>query len=157
MDHRSWLRTRRSSLRVVAALLLFGATLGACGPSISEFNARAYEQATALKVESLHLMEKATEPYADHASAVETHRRNLEKAYEFARGRPNNQISARQWEILIDPKRDLLGGFLRDWKTNSSFSETFVREKKAQIEEAYDTIIELESGKRNPEDVGTSP
>lgn len=144
------LRSRRFFL---ATLLLVGLSLTACGPTISEFSARAYEQTTSLKVESLTLMEKATEPYADHASAVESLRTELRKAREFAEGRPNNQISARQWQILIDPDRDLLGGFLRDWKTQSSFSEAFVTEKKKQIAKAFDTIIELESGKRAPGEV----
>ncbi|MCS3697251.1 hypothetical protein GGP73_001946 [Salinibacter ruber] len=89
-------------------LLLLAAT--ACGPTISEFNARAYEQATSLKVEALALMDKATAPYAEHADAVQHLKTELEKAYEFAKGRPENEISARQWRILIDPDRDLLGG-----------------------------------------------
>ena len=137
-------------------LLLVGLSLPACGPTISEFSARAYEHTTSLKVESLALMENATEPYATHASAVQSLRTELRKAREFAEGRPNNQISAQQWQILIDPERDLLGGFLRDWKKQSSFSEAFVREKKKQIAQAFDTIIELESGKRAPDEVPTA-
>lgn len=139
-----------------AALLVIAATtLGACSPTISEFNARAYEQATSLKVESLALMERGTEPYTEHVSAVDELRTELRKAHEFAQGRPNNEISARQWEILIDPDRDLLGGFLRDWEEQSSFSEVFVEEKKTQIARAFDTIIELESGKKSPDEVQT--
>lgn len=141
------------SLQLVVAVLLLAAALDGCSPSISQFNARAYEQATALKVESLTLMEKATEPYAEHTSAVDALQQELEKAYEFARGRPNNEISAQQWKILIDPERDLLGGFFRNWKENSSLSDAFVREKQRQIGQAFDTIIELESGKRKPDDV----
>ncbi len=136
-------------------LLLLAAT--ACGPTISEFNARAYEQATSLKVEALALMDKATAPYADHADAVQHLKTELEKAYEFAEGRPENEISARQWRILIDPDRDLLGGFLADWEEQSAFSATFVEEKKTQIARAFDTIIELESGKKKPDEVRNSP
>lgn len=44
-------------LHLVALLALVTATLSACGPTISQFNATAYEQATSLKVESLALME----------------------------------------------------------------------------------------------------
>jgi hypothetical protein len=140
----------------LATLLLVGLSLTACGPTISEFSARAYEQTTALKVESLALMEKATEPYTDHAAAVQSLQTELRKAREFAEGRPNNQISAQQWQLLIDPKRDLLGGFLRDWETQSSFSDAFVTEKKEQVAKAFDTIIELESGKRAPDEVQAS-
>jgi len=140
-------------LLVPLALGMLALFAAACGPAISEFNARAYEQATSLKVEALALMDTATEPYADHASNVQQLKTDLQKAYEFAQGRPNNEISARQWRILIDPDRELLGGFLADWKEESSFSDAFVKEKKRQVAAAFDTIIELESGKKKPEEV----
>ncbi|WP_263784263.1 hypothetical protein [Salinibacter grassmerensis] len=136
-------------------LLLLAVT--ACRPTISEFNARAYEHATSLKVEALALMDRATAPYTEHADAVQHLKTELEKAHEFAKGRPNNEISARQWRILIDPERDLLGGFLADWRERSSFSVTFVEEKKTQVTQAFDTIIELESGKKTPEEVPDGP
>lgn len=139
---------------LVAVLGLVGLLLAACGPTISTFNARAYDQATSLKVEALALMNEATEPYTDHAEHVQSLKLELRKAYEFAQGRPQNQISARQWEILISPDRELLGGFLRDWKEQSSVSAAFVTEKKEQVAAAFDTIIELESGKIKPDEVG---
>lgn len=40
----------------------------------------------------------------------------IDIAYEYAKGRPKNAISARQWEILKGPNRHLLGGFLQRWK-----------------------------------------
>jgi len=150
------LRHLKSLFRSTVGPVLLGLlvlAVAACGPTISEFNARAYEQATSLKVEALALMDEATTSYAEHAGAVEHLKTELEKAHEFAKGRPNNEISARQWDILIDPERDLLGGFLADWEEQSSFSPAFVEEKKAQVARAFDTIIELESGKRTPEEV----
>lgn len=148
-------RPRRSRSFPPAAILLglWALFAAACGPTISEFNARAYEQATSLKVEALALMDAATAPYAEHADAVEQFRTELRKAHEYAKGRPNNEISAQQWRILIDPERDLLGGFLADWKRQSSFSSAFVEEKKTQVARAFDTIIELESGKKAPDEV----
>jgi len=141
------------SVSVLLTALAVVVLAGACGPTISTFNAEAYDRATALKVESLALMDSATTPYAEHAAAVRQLRTELRKAHEFARGRPHNEVSARQWALLLDPERDLLGGFLRDWKQQSSFSTAFVREKKKQVAAAFDTIIELESGKRDPDDV----
>lgn len=138
-------------------LLACALALVACGPTISRFNAQAYDQATSLKVEAQALMEQATEPYPQHRSAVQEFKTELEKAYEFARGRPNNEISAQQWQILISPKRDLLGGFLRDWKERSTLPAVLVTEKQKQIADAFDTIIELESGKIKPETVRTGP
>jgi len=150
---------RRIARRGFLTVLLIGVAVvfGACGPTISTFNARAYEQATSLKVEARALMDNATEPYADHVDAVRQLKMDLRKARAFARGRPNNEISARQWSLLIDPERNLLGGFLNDWKKRSSLPAAFVKEKKAQVSEAFDTIIELESGKITAEEAGISP
>jgi hypothetical protein len=146
-------RSLRRGVSLLLATLAVAVLAGACGPTISTFSAEAYDRATALKVESLALMDSATTPYAEHAASVRRLRTELRKAHEFARGRPHNEVSARQWAILIAPERDLLGGFLHDWKQQSSFSPSFVREKKEQVAAAFDTIIELESGKRDPDEV----
>lgn len=121
--------------------------------TISPFNQRAYEQATELKVEALALMDKAVLPFADYRSEAEAFRLNIEKAYEYAKGLPKNEITARQWEILKDPNHKLLGGFLKRWEEKSKLSEVFIREAKIQVTESFDTIIELESGKRSPEEL----
>lgn len=139
--------------RRLLCLIVAAVVVSACGPTISKYNATAYKQATSLKVESTSLMEEATEPYKKHAEDVRALEERLEKAHEFAKGRPNNEISAKQWEILIDQDGNLLGGFLERWERKSSLNETFVSQKQDQIADAFDTIIELESGKIKPEDV----
>ena len=133
--------------------LLLAAAVATCGPTISTFSPIAYEQATSLKVDALALMDRATEPFADHRAETESLTVRLAKAYEFARGRPNNDISAQQWRILIDPERNLLGGFLARWRKESKLSPTFVTEAKGLVSDAFDTIIGLESGKIQPDQV----
>lgn len=140
-------------LSLAGLLLLTAATLAACAPTISPFSPRAYEQATSLKVESLALMDAATEPFAQHEPAVRQLQTDLQKAHEFARGRPRNEISARQWAILIDPDRNLLGGFLRRWESEETLSPAFTREAKRLVSDAFDTIIGLESGKIKAEEI----
>lgn len=98
-------------------------------------------------------MSKATEPYAKHRDDVATLTLKVAKAYEFARGRPNNEISARQWVILADSSGHLLGGFLARWKRESSLTNAFVSEMKRLVSDAFDTIIGLESGKIKPDQV----
>jgi len=136
----------------LVALFVVG-TLTACGPTISQFNETAYQQATALKVESVRLMDAATEPYDEHADSVRALKKELDKALEYAKGRPRNEITTKQWEILIDADGNLLGGFLARWKQESTLNEVYVSEKKEQVREAFNTIIELESGKIKPGDV----
>lgn len=139
--------------RITNLLLLVAIAVSGCAPSISQFNETAYQQAVQLKVQSLALLDKATEPYADHADKAETLRQDLQTAYEYANGRPNNELSTRQWEIMIDLERNLMGGLLARWEEEGTLSPVFVREFRGVISDAFDTIIGLESGKIKPEEV----
>lgn len=131
-------------------LLLCITVITGCSSLIAQFDQAAYEQATSLKVDSLALMAKATEPYAQYEKEIAELMLKAEKAYEYAKGKPKNEISTRQWEILRDPNKNLLGGFMRRWKENEQLSSTFIKEAKGLVSDAYDTIVGLESGKIKP-------
>lgn len=136
------------------ALRLFFLFVGLSGcAAISFFSPVAYEQATSLKVESLALMDRAVEPFDRHRSEAEALMIKVEKAYEYAKGRPGNEISTRQWRLLKDPDRNLLGGFMKRWEERSTLSGPFIEEAKGIVSDAFDTIIGLESGKIKPSGV----
>lgn len=135
----------RASLALVASICV--AAISACSPLIATYSQAAYEQATSVKAESLALMGRATEPYNQHAQEVEALMLQVDKAYEYARGRPKNEISTQQWANIRDPGKNLLGGFLERWKEQGQLSSAFVKEAQIQISKAFDQIIELESGK----------
>jgi hypothetical protein len=128
-------------------LVLVLSILAACSNLIAVYSQTAYEQATSIKAESLVLMSKATEPYSQHAQEVAALMLNVDKAYEYAKGRPRNEISTEQWAKMKDPNSNLLGGFLKRWEEQGRLSSVFVKEAEAQIAKAFDQIIELESGK----------
>lgn len=136
-------------VRLRASILLSVLLLTAC-QTISPFSQKAYELATATKAEALTLMDKATESAATNTSAIQELELNLEKGYEYSRGRPDNEISARQWDILRDPKRNSIGGFLARWKKEQRLSAAFIEETKPVVSDGFDQVIELESGKRKP-------
>jgi len=141
--------TTKTKLLPVLSALTLSLTLWFCS-SISVFSPEAYKQAVDLKVESLDLMSFATMPYADYEEEVIYLNTELDKAFEFSKGRPDNEISTEQWEILINEEGNLLGGFLKRWETEGSLSEMFVTEMQILISDAFDTIIGLESGKIDP-------
>ena len=132
--------------------LAFSLILWSC-TSISVFSPEAYKQAVDLKVESLNLMSDATLPYADSLEDVTYLETELTKAYEFSKGRPNNEISTCQWETLINPNGNLLGGFLKRWEEEETLSQMFVTEMQMLVNDAFDTIIGLESGKIDPSEI----
>ncbi len=105
------------------------------------------ERFDTLKVESLAVMSRATEPYSNHMARVEDLRLELEKATEYARWIPDNEYTVGQWELLASPTNNLLGGFLVKWEAKSSLSPALIRGKKKQVVRAFDEMIRLESGK----------
>jgi len=135
------------------SLLICAVSLNGCSPSISLFDEQAYRQAVNLKVDALDLMQKARAPYADYQSDVADLQKELNRAYEYANGQPRNDWSARQWALLKDPERNLLGGFLKHWKDESRLSPVLIEEAKKNVAAAFDTIIELESGKIKPSEL----
>jgi hypothetical protein len=120
--------------------------LNACS-TISPYSETAYQQATSLKAESLALVSKANEPFTDHAKDVASLKLDLSKAYEYAKGRPNNQISVNQWNILLAPTGHSLESFLERWQSMGKLNPIFVQEASTQIGQEFDTISGLESGK----------
>jgi hypothetical protein len=125
-----------------AALILAACSL------IAPYDQAAYDKATGAKAEALALMGKATGSYAAQQRQIEEVSLNLDKAYEYDRGRASNTETIKQWEILRDPDGHLFGGFLRRWREKDSLSQEYIKEKKRDIADAFDQIIGLERGKR---------
>ena len=143
--HAIWMRPL---LALLAPIFVVLAVLS-CSVT-SPFNERAYDIATTAKVDALAVVTSATEPYATHASEVHALKLEIDKAYEFAKGRPHNEEATQQWAIIRDPQRNSLGGLLRRWQERGTLDGAFVDEAQALIADGFDTVIELESGKRRP-------
>jgi hypothetical protein len=131
---------------LIVILVLAMAGLWSCY-SISLYDQYAYTQSTGLKVDSLKLMAKATDDFTKHEAEVDDLITKIEKAYEYEKARPKNVITAKMWEKLKDPEKNLLGGFLKFWQEKKTLSKTFVEEAKKTVSDAFDQIIGLESGK----------
>jgi len=142
----------KTNLNKAVSILIMIFVLLSCS-SISVFSPEAYKQAVDLKVESLNLMSSATMPFADYKEEVLYLTTELDKAFEFSKGRPDNEISTEQWEILIDQEGNLLGGFLKRWETEGTLSEMFISEMQLLVSDAFDAIIGLESGKIDPSEL----
>lgn len=135
------MRSNAKTLAIISITLLFSA----CA-TIAPYNERSYQYATSLKPEALMLMDKATMPYTDFENDVNALMLKVEQAYEYVAGIPKNSDSAGQWKILKDPEGNLLGGFMRRWKTKQTLSETFIDNvKEDTVGPAFDSIIALEA------------
>ena len=131
-----------------AIVPLFAAAFLAGCSTIATFDKEAYDKATGAKAEALALVDHATEPYSSRSKHAEEVLLTVDKAYEYDRGRALNSITVKQWDLLRDPNGHLFGGFVRRWKEKGSLRAAYIEEKKPDIAEAFDQIIQLELGKR---------
>ncbi|MCL6099013.1 MAG: hypothetical protein M1391_10600 [Bacteroidetes bacterium] len=127
-------------------LLLIATLIVGCSSS-AIFNQKAYEQATSLKVDVLNLMDKATGLYADNEKEINELKINVEKAYQYCLGLPNNDETIKQWEIIKDPERNSIMGFLKRWEAQKQLKRDFIDDAKSLVSDGFDQIIGLESGK----------
>lgn len=141
------IKQRLSALWLILSIF----AVSGCSALIDKYDPIAYQNATSIKVESLALMDKATSPYSENEAGVEDIKLKIDKAFEYANGRPKNEIVTEQWKIMNDPSGNLLGGFLIRWKDKGKLSEVFITEAKTNVSLGFDQIIGLESGKIKPE------
>jgi len=129
---------------VTVLLVLF---FQGCSPLISVYDQYAYIQATSLKVDLQNLVKESTvanyDDAKDNISKVDL---ELQKAFEYAKGRSKNGLSTSQYSILLSDTH-FFKKFLNDWKVQKKESETAANEESIKIGQLMDKIIELENGK----------
>jgi hypothetical protein len=128
----------------ISIILLFGVLTG-CS-TIATYDQAAYEHATSVKVDTLALMDKATGSYSEHTKDIAALKLELDKAYEYDKGRPLNDYTIKCWDTLRDDN-GILNRFLAKWKDSGPQSKTYIEDKKAHVSKEFDDIIQLESGK----------
>ena len=130
----------------VSQFVLFTILLLACD-TMSHFDAFSYKETISAKVETVDIMSYAVEEYDSHKKEIHDLNKDLQKIYEYEKNRPKNVETTKMWEILLDPDKNLYGGFLKRWQNDTTLNKFFIEEAKIQVAEAFDIIIDLENGK----------
>lgn len=141
-------RTPLSSPRILGPLGVILILLPGMGCAVTPAkDPVSLQNARSLKVESLALMDKATDPPTAHAAEIQSLRQKLQQALEHERQRGDrNAVSVQQWQLLQDPKGNLLGGFLHKWETEGvGRSPAFLAGAKQLVGDAFDEIIKVQS------------
>jgi hypothetical protein len=112
-----------------------------------------YKESTSLKVDALKLMDKAEKPYNTQEKEIEKLTDQLDKLYEYEVHRKKNQLRIQMWDLLRNPEKNLLGGFISRWKNEGQLSPGFITEVKIIVGKAFDQLAELESGKLTPKEL----
>lgn len=133
----------RRLLSAVPALLL---VLTACS-TIATYDQAAYEHATSTKAEALLLMDRATASYSQNTDKIGAVILDINKAYEYDKGRARNRDTVGLWTKMLSPD-NLLGAFIQKWKSKGQLPAGYIALKKKDVEDAFDQIIELEQGKQ---------
>jgi hypothetical protein len=147
------METIRISLKLKTIAFIFGLFAFVGCATISNFDQQAYIYTTSVKVDALNVMELATTDFAAHSKEVKELQTQLQKIYEYEKNRPKNEITLKQWDILLDPEGHLLGGYLKRWETQKTLSKTLVTEAKKLVDKAFDQIAGLESKKIKASDI----
>jgi hypothetical protein len=95
----------------------------------------------------MNIMDLAKDSIVLHEKELAEFETKLQKVYEYERNRPKNEITQKQWDILLNPEGHLLGGFLKRWKSSNQLNETFIINMKKLVSDAFDQIAGLESHK----------
>jgi len=136
----------RSNVRKLV-LVLFILSITGC-MSVAEFDQSAYDQAVSLKTKSITLMNKANESFLLHKVESDSLKARVEAACIYSAGRLNNSETTAQWEIMKDPGRSQLFGFLDRWEKNDHLNPVFIAEVDLLVADAFDTILSLELDKK---------
>ena len=115
--------------------------------STANFDQYAYAQTTAVKVEAMDLMSNATQNVSGFTTQIKDVDLKLQKIYEYEKNRPKNEVTVKMWDLLLDPNKQLYGGFIKRWQTDSTLNKTFVDEAVKLIGSGFDKVAELESKK----------
>ncbi|MEN2283403.1 hypothetical protein AAGF08_14755 [Algoriphagus sp. SE2] len=136
-------------------LIILVSSLISCTTTASIFDQMSYKETISAKIEALALMDKATENYQSQKEAIDAVTLEMAKVYEYEKNRPNNTETIKMWELLMNPEKNLFGGFMKRWESESTLSKVFVDEAKPQIEKAFDIILGLENKKVKPEEANS--
>ena len=136
--------------------LLIVFLLKGCKPLSATYDQYSYTQNTSVKVDLLNIVKKGDKPYSENESEIESVLVKVQKVREYDIHRPNNEITAKMWDILWNRLQStkIEGsvsphpiGYFPYWKSKNKLNLEFVNDASGQIEEMYNAILELETNK----------
>ncbi|MEJ0046829.1 MAG: hypothetical protein WDN04_12485 [Rhodospirillales bacterium] len=148
-DEIRWFVKHRGALH--AAALILPMVLAGCGQLIAGYSLEAYKNDTTLKADVAALVEQSSNSYDSRASDVNALTLKLHEAYEFSKGEASNQLSTREWELLLQPKPDgtLYYAFLDAWHRHGALDSAQMENWKTLLDRAFDYMICLEANKQS--------
>ena len=138
-------RNRKSLYRKVTSgmAISFLFFLIGCVHLIANYDPITYKSLTDLKAESMLFLEQVSvdKPFDEYASKFEDLRLKMEKVYQYEKGKKlNNDTIAQVSEI-----RGMINGMITLYKNQNHLSPGYLKEKREQLENAFDLAISTEN------------
>ena len=138
---------KNSSLKSAIIFFVLSTIIIACKPTIALYDQYAYTQATSLKVDMQNLaLESDSITYTAAKPDIDKVNVELQKTYEYNKGRNYNSLSTKQYEILLSDTH-FYKTFLANWKTKGTENAAVAEDVSNKIGELMDQVIKLENGK----------
>lgn len=132
-------------LPLLAAALLSGCSLL---KKKAKFDPEGLEFANRIKVKALQVMRQAEASFFYLKDDVHLLMTEVEKAYEYARTQKNNDAIRDSWNLMRDPAKERLGGFMVLWEREDKLDGATIEIYIQWVEADLNTIIELENAKK---------
>lgn len=129
-----------------AAALLVGVMVAGCAHFISDYDARTYSSLTDLKAKTLFYMDALVkaQPRDNVEDKLDELRLDLEKAYQYEKGKSENAETADQFaqlRTLLDDTTSVIEA------QHGKLSADYWTDRREQFERAFDVAISTESAK----------
>lgn len=117
-----------------------------CGSVSSLYDHYTYTETIEIKLQTLSLMDKSDDAFSSHENEVIDLKNQLEKMFTYERGKNQNLITTKMWEVLNNDNK-LVKSYLALWEQKGTLNSAFIEEAKPQIEKAFNILIQYEEKK----------
>jgi hypothetical protein len=136
---------RNSATLLVAQLFILIHLAGCSGIPISYYDATTYTQLTSLKAETTSLVESFdTKPFKDNEARIEATTLNLQRAYEYEKGKGDpNSDTAKQFDKIYG----LFADDVKDYRESGpgTLGPKYFQEAARVLGQAFDIAISTEN------------
>ena len=136
-------------------IVLFSASFSfqSCNPAKGMVDQDQYsiDQNEILKLDAISLMKRGTKSFSAMKTEIMDFKAKVDDQIQYEKDRgPKNDQTVKMWELMMDPTKNLLGGFLSRWETEGKLTGIFVKETAKVVSSNFDKIMKLEKKKRRP-------
>lgn len=134
------------TLKIYFIVLCTVTTITSCTSTSSLYDHYTYTETIEIKLQALSLMDKSDDAFSSHENEVIDLKNQLEKMLTYERGKNQNLITTKMWEVLNNDNK-LVKSYLALWEQKGTLNSAFIEEAKPQIEEAFNILIQYEEKK----------